>query len=151
MMDTKYSFSKYFRGNQQEVAERMVELEREHGKLTAEIVLAEAKNADSPLHACWEWDDSKAAENWYLEQARRLIQCVVMVTDIPNAPPVRAFVHLNDDERYVSIARAASDANMRETMLANARRDISHLKAKYKTFTQFCEALDKAEKALAAA
>ena len=147
-MDTKYSFSMYFRGNQQEVSERMVVLEQEHGKLTAEIVLAEAKNPDSPLHNCWDWNIEEAAEKWFLEQSRKLIQCIVMVTDVPNAPPIRAFVHIGEEERYVSTTRAASDMDLREKMMANARREISQLKVKYKALDKFCIALDKANELL---
>lgn len=46
------------------------------GILQPEAVVAAAKNAKSPLHAYFEWDDKKASHQWRIEQARRLIRSV---------------------------------------------------------------------------
>ncbi len=53
------------------------ELERireKHGRLAPSIVLAEAQPEDSPLHNEFEWDDSVAAHEYRLQQARKLIR-----------------------------------------------------------------------------
>ena len=43
------------------------------GQLTPDAVVAEAASPDSPLHDKFEWDDSVAAHNHRLYQARKLI------------------------------------------------------------------------------
>jgi hypothetical protein len=143
-VNTKYEFNKRFRGNPQIIGSYLARLEKKHGQLTPRIVLEDARQETSPLHVCWDWDTERAAEKWFLQCASELISCVVMVTDVPDAPPVRAFVHIDDEQQYVSTVRAASEDALREKMYANARRDILELKRKYSALREFCEALDSA-------
>lgn len=46
------------------------------GRLTAEVVLADAKKKNSPLHGEFEWDDSVAGRRYRLDQARSMIASV---------------------------------------------------------------------------
>lgn len=46
------------------------------GRLTPDAVLKDAKSASSPLHDQFEWNDSVAAVQWRLAQARELIRSV---------------------------------------------------------------------------
>src|SRR5690349_2356344 len=51
-------------------------LEDEDGRMTADLVLADAKHDDSPLHGLFDWDADKAAHQWWLECAREVIRAV---------------------------------------------------------------------------
>lgn len=52
------------------------------GVITPDAVLKEAAKKKSPLYSYFEWDDSKAAYNYRLDQARALIRSVrVVVTE----------------------------------------------------------------------
>jgi len=55
--------------------ERLLSLQGEDGRLTPDIVLADAKNPDSPLHThpAFEWDLAKAAHRDWLNAARHII------------------------------------------------------------------------------
>lgn len=46
------------------------------GVLTPDAVVKDAKNRNSPLHEHFEWDDTKAAYQYRLDQARELIRKV---------------------------------------------------------------------------
>ena len=48
---------------------------------TPEDVLEKAKDPDSELHKCFEWDDKKAAYKYRLSQARTIMCNLVFVTD----------------------------------------------------------------------
>ena len=50
-------------------------IKQENGILTTELVVQEAKKEDSPLHDCkyFEWDVHKAAEKYWRQTARQLI------------------------------------------------------------------------------
>lgn len=55
--------------------QRLKELYEKNGKrLRPEDVIKDAKRKTSPLHAYFEWDDSKAAHQYRLNQARQLIR-----------------------------------------------------------------------------
>jgi len=60
------------------VREAIAELEQ-RGRLSPADVVETARDPASPLHHCFDWDDSTAAESWRLEQARRLIRSVRVV------------------------------------------------------------------------
>lgn len=64
------------------VRDELERLEDQAGRLTPGIVIEAARDANSPLHGYFEWDDSIAAENYRTEQARTLIRSVVLqITD----------------------------------------------------------------------
>ena len=46
-----------------------------------EEILEKAKDPDSELHKCFEWDDKKAAYKYRLQQARNIMCNLVFVTD----------------------------------------------------------------------
>ena len=59
------------------------------GHLSPRAVLAEARDEEHPLHACFEWDDGAAAEAFRLGQASSLIREVSLeITVEPNDPTV---------------------------------------------------------------
>jgi hypothetical protein len=63
----------------QAVDERIRELYHEHGKITPDIVIEDAKDPESPLHGEFQWDVDKAAMEAWRETARRLIRSVTVV------------------------------------------------------------------------
>lgn len=56
----------------------IAELEQ-RGRLSPADVVETARDPSSPLHHCFDWDDTSAAESWRIEQARRLIRSVRVV------------------------------------------------------------------------
>ena len=111
------------------------------GALTPDIVVESARQKDSPIHNCFEWDDSIAGEKYRKEQARRIIQCVV--TDIrgnnPNPRPqtIRAFTSVQNDKGdryYTTTAHALSNDELKEQVFANLMRDMDTLRRKYDTY-----------------
>lgn len=64
-------------GAQKIIADRLVLLtQRCGGSLTPNAVVEDAQDESSPLHAYFEWDDTEAARQWRLEQARALNRSV---------------------------------------------------------------------------
>jgi hypothetical protein len=62
-----------------EVIARLKWLQDERGGLDPRAVVEDAKNPESPLHTYFEWDTEKAAESYWLIQARSLIRSVRLV------------------------------------------------------------------------
>lgn len=52
------------------------------GVITPRAVVDDARNSDSPLHECFDWNDEIAGDKWRLVQARRLIRSVTIKTVI---------------------------------------------------------------------
>ena len=75
------------------------ELNQAHGHLTPELVLNSALDSDSPLHSVFEWEDSKAAHQHRLWQARKLIRSVRV--ESPEGLPMSKYISIKiENERH---------------------------------------------------
>jgi len=79
-----------------EAVKRALQALERAGKLTAEDVVGEARKKTSPLHDFFEWDDSKAAESWRLEQARGLIRSVLVKVTTEDSRVISVPVYVRD-------------------------------------------------------
>lgn len=103
---------------------RLQELETAKGQLTPEVVLADARKADSPLHSQFEWDTKKAAKAYWLEQARELIRSVRMVMrDESTSLSVVAYVRDpradSDEQGYISIRKLLTEKDLARDAVVN--------------------------------
>lgn len=163
----------HLRGDAQVVGERLEAIRAKKGTLTPDLVLGDAKNIRSPLHEYFEWDDSKAAHQHRVEQARYLIRSVTVVYEagepaparqahietVPLAPtapprPVRAFVSVQRDDGgrgYESTAVAMNDADMRRQVLERAHGEMAAVGRRYRELQELSEvfkALDQVDQLL---
>lgn len=129
--------------NPQSVGTELERLRRQHGTLTPDAVVEAARADDSPLHAAFTWDDTAAAHQHRLTEARRLIVSI-QVLDSPAARPVTAFVSVRDPEKgrsYVPTVEALSDAEMRARVLAEARQMVEALERRWSQFAGVADIL----------
>jgi hypothetical protein len=121
------------------------------GKLYPRDVVEEARNPESPLHNSFEWDDTAAAEQWRIEQARRLIQVSVTVLE-GRKEPIRAFVSLTTDRKdgggYLLVEKVLSNKKQKEQMLKDAAMELEIFTAKYNTIQELSEVNTAAKKFL---
>lgn len=109
------------------------------GLLRPQDVVEYARPTDSPLHDQFEWDDSKAADEYRLWQARQLIR--VTVTVLPNTvTPIRTYVSLTPDRSagggYRRIADVVKKPDLYEQALADALKDLERIQQKYKQLAE---------------
>lgn len=94
------------------------------GKLTPDALVSAATDPDHPWHDRFEWDDSKAAHEHRLEQARTLIRSVkvVITTDTRTIQTVfytRDPQAAPDEQGYVSLPQLRSDTELAHEALIN--------------------------------
>lgn len=119
----------------------------------ADVVNA-AKEEKNLLHDCFEWDDSKAAHDHRLWQARELIRVTIRV--LPSSEKtVRAYVSLVDDRKkdggYRSIIDVLTDEELSRRMLEQALHELNSVRRKYhmlKELSDVFNAIDKAQESL---
>lgn len=126
--------------------------EANDGLLRPEDVVEFASDPETALHGEFTWDDTEAAREYRLEQARRVIRVVVEI--IPqSAEPIRAFVSLVPDRRnrgggYRPMPDVLENADWREQLLAQALRELQSWRAKYEQLRALApvfEAMDRIE------
>ena len=118
------------------------------GVLRPHAVVEFARDPQSPLHRRFIWDDTEAARQFRLHQARQIIS--VRVTR-PNdsSPPVRVYVSLDEDRYgatgYRRTSEVLRDDAMRESLLAQARRDMRTFAAKYRALAELAGVIEAIE------
>ena len=95
--------------NASEVYAELQRILQRDGRLYPDTVVREAESMDSPLHLLLEWDETEAAHQYRLNQARRMIRGIHIRRD-PDSPIEPAFVNIRiqTDEgsvRYYQDAR----------------------------------------------
>lgn len=127
----------------------LIELARKNGGLlTAEAVVEAARPEESPLHDWFTWDDSEAARQWRLQQARQLIIRVkVEVATGPNETvTVRGWSSLTPDREtdgggYRETIRVMKSTDMRAQLLINAKAEMDRFVEKYNTLGELAEVI----------
>lgn len=123
------------------------------GILRPDAVVRAARRDTHPLHALFEWDDTRAAEQHRLMQARLIIRSV-RVTNPQDAfrPPTPAYVALKSDMPrggYRStddiVGNEELSAALKETALAEIRGWLKRYRALTELTGAVAEALDLAE------
>lgn len=113
------------------------------GMLTPNNLVEASRPDDAPLHKCFEWDDTVAAEKWRQTQAAYIIRSVEVTVE-KSIEPTRAFVAtVSDDSReYRSVGYIMRRADDREALLDSARRELLAFRRKYQTLHELSEVID---------
>lgn len=102
----------------EQVRERIQALYEEHGEITPDIVIADAKKKSSPLHAYFEWDLKKAALQAWIQTARKLINSVKVIVQTEK---ISIFV-----PRYVrNPERTGREQGYKETASFKTQKDLA--------------------------
>ena len=117
--------------------------------LTAQAIVEESRAETAPLHPCFEWDDTAAAEKYREQQARVMTANLVAVKVCGYKPsnPVRAFVHLQG--AYTPVTTAVQSVSLRSDMLSDALREMQEFKLKYSTLSELADVFSAIDDALA--
>lgn len=115
------------RGVDPDVAGRELKQLEKRGPLTPQSVVDASRNPRAPLHPCFEWDDSVAAESHRRWQARNLIMSVVVIqrqADESEPTLLQAYIHEPSAKCYQPIDVVARDEDARRGALHELRLKI---------------------------
>jgi hypothetical protein len=119
------------------------------GKLEPVAVVEAARDEASPLHEHFEWDDTAAAHQHRLLQARKLISVhVEILPGATEASPV--FVSLREDRLdggYRTLISVMSDKDLRDKLLADAMADAEAFAVKYNSLRELADVFRSIRKA----
>lgn len=119
-------------------------------KLTPVAILAEAADETHPLHECFEWDDSLAAEQHRLWQARMLIRSVRVQYN--QHPPQNLFVHVklqHREQHYQQVTALLERPVEYMAALGESRRQLEAAARAFDDLKQLAMTQSKDDKDLA--
>jgi hypothetical protein len=132
-----YEFGKGSRvgGNAQEIGEWLYGLE----KRTPEIIVNEAEDEVCPAHGCFTWDDYEAAHKCRLQEARMLVNSIVVVADPGENEfryPAYESVIVSNERQYVpTTIESLSDEEIWMQIAGDAKQTIRSLQHKLSTYS----------------
>lgn len=134
------------------VAQELSAIAEKNGSgFDAALVVEAARDPASAMHRYFEWDDSLAAQQWRLYQARSLIRSIQVKVVVKDGPqPETAFtrkyhhvrVSQADEEpesRYVPLEAVTSRESYLNQVIANAERELLGWRERVRTYQSFKE------------
>jgi len=140
-MESKYQWKINSFGKKINPDDALLEIQKAEavfGKITAENVLKIASDEESALHVLFEWDDTKAGQQYRIQQARNVINNIEVKVITDNEPvyvPVYEIVNIGEGNQYKHIETLT--LNERQYIKENTIRAIGSLKAKLKIYNDF--------------
>jgi len=120
------------------------------GLLRPRDVVAYAEDSETALHSRFQWDDSKAALEYRLWQAREIIRVEVTVVGASDEP-IHTYVSLRGDRDrpgggYRHTVDVMLRSETRKQLLAEAESDMRAFERKYHALQELAEAITSMRK-----
>lgn len=128
----------------QAVGQELERIRTTRGQLRPQDVLEEAQSPDSPLHNAFEWDDSKAAKRFRLQQAGKLIVSI-QVINCPH-PPVQTYISVTTPDKgrdFRPAVEVLGDEELRTRALYDVKKFIESLQRRHSAFVTVVEFLER--------
>lgn len=111
--------------------------------VSAKELLDASRDGDAPLHSCFEWDDSIAAEKYRLWQARHIINSIEIEVITESRPAYKTRLFLNVQSvapkkqgEFVSVDLVLQNKTYRDRVLSNALLELRAFQRKYSAYEE---------------
>ena len=141
-MSQRYQWAKGARvkADANEVGVVFEELQARNEVLDEHEVLVAARHVDSPMHDCFEWDNTKAAYEHRLSQARYLIRKLCVVVEKDDFRPIRAYVSVQKpdevDRDYVAVSRVMNSDDLLAEACQTLLKKLEGITLQYQHFVR---------------
>lgn len=124
---------------------RLSELEETHGAITPLIIVEDAKDKASPLHAYFEWNNRKAAEAYRIEQAKLLIRSIAtIIVETTNRGMEEKKIRIwhsvrnaSGENVYVDLENARENDDYMRQIIAYAWQQLEGWRERYGMYAEF--------------
>lgn len=142
----KWSIEGIHKGNAQKCYDECQTLT----EVTPENVLEKARDDETELHKCFEWDDSVAGEKYRIIQARDIIRHFVIVAseDKKDTPKVRSYQISTTTNKYEPTRMFLQNPDEYKSLLERAKNELAAFKQRYKTLTELEEIFEDIDRLL---
>jgi hypothetical protein len=128
------------------------------GMPTPELVVEDARSIDSPTHEYFEWDDTEAARQHRLFQARNIINHLVVEITVGGEKRMTKAFHSVDimmddetvDRKYASVEIIVQDKDLKEQVIKRALEEVNAWQVRWLDYSEVFggvfKAVDKVKK-----
>lgn len=120
-------------------------------KYTPRDILELARDPNTELHKCFDWDDTSAAEKWRIQQARKLCGSFIVTVERGHSEPqkFRVIQHDNADKVYRNVVFTVRNEDEYGRLLKQAKAELAQFRSRYKSITELESVIDEIEILLA--
>lgn len=134
----------------QKAGEELERIGLECGGITPEKIVEESKDPDAVLHKCFEWNDERAAHQYRIAQAQKIIRTITVEIERKDTLPVQVRAFFPVQDAYTPIQKILSEPSMTDVLLRDAKAQLASFYDKYKILSELCGVMAEIEKFLAA-
>ena len=139
-----------FAGADADVIGEHIESLAKKGIITPAALVEDAKRKSSPLHKCFEWDDTAAAKAYRITQAQYILRQIEVMIEREDETSftVRAFHHIDTETKqgYTTIENARNDPEMWDCVISTALAEVRIWQQKYKDIEEFGDLFGEIDK-----
>jgi hypothetical protein len=110
-----------------------------NGIASPQAIVDRARPSRNPLHKAFEWDDTKAAEEYRKEQARSLVHNFEIVFEDGSNAPAMVNVKVGRQRGYVNTEQAIADDDLRKQVIVQAVRQLLGLEKRYRSLNELAK------------
>lgn len=116
--------------------------------LTPENLVNANRAENAPLHNEFEWNNDVAADKYRLHQARHIIACLCVKSEVSGteAKQVRAFLKCNTNEPYYSVDVIVKSEDKYKAMLERALNELKAFQIKFSTLKELTPVFNAIQK-----
>lgn len=119
-------------------------------KLKPEIVVRAAQPKDSPIHECFEWDNSRAGNSWRKWQAQQLMSKLDLVIEYKGEEKIqRAFFNIETETKigraYIPLEIVFKDRGMRNQVIEQAMKELTGWQGRYESYQELADIFEAIE------
>ena len=126
------------------------EIQQIGDQYTPQDVLEYARDPQTELHKCFEWDDTIAAEKWRKQQARWVCNSLVVTVIEEERPQVtfRVIQHDTEDKIYRPVVLTVQNEDQYGRLLDMAKRELKAFKDRYAEIVELRNVIEEIERIL---
>lgn len=138
MIKKAWKMGGFFNADAEKVADEILDI---GGTVTPQQVLEKARDKNTELHKCFEWDDAIASEKYRLIQARDVIRFLVIEEEKEpvDRPKVKAFYVTESSGGYKPVEYIVRKEDEYKKLLERAWAELRAFKAKYSMLSELEE------------
>jgi hypothetical protein len=119
-------------------------------EITPENIVAFARDENTELHKCFQWDDEIAAESWRKQQARMVVASLTVTVETKEygAQSYRLIEHDNTDKAYKPVVFTVRNEDEYARLLSQAKAELASFKKRYKAIRELSEVIEEIDRVL---
>lgn len=127
-----WKFNNLYKADAEKVSKEIESIQN----ATPSSILEYARNENSELHKCFEWDDTVAAEKYRLQQARNIVCNLVYQEEKKEEPTKLRVFYQSSTNTYQPTRVLVRNEDSYKELLMQAKSELRAFKNKYKMLTE---------------